>query len=62
MKGKRRSISIRVRSSFVKKIKLTMEEKINLFLWLHRGEEYLFVIERNGMIFKLTDDQGWVTV
>ena len=46
----------------MKKIKLTMVEKIHLFLWLYRSDEYFLVIEHDDMKFKLTDDQGWVRI
>ena len=45
------------------KIKLTMQEKIELFLRLYNSEDYLRVIvhHHDGFIFKLTS-QGWVAV
>ena len=43
------------------KIQLTKVEKIELFLWLYRSENYKNVVLHDGFVFRLKEN-GWVPV
>ena len=44
------------------KIRLSMKEKIKLFLRLYNSKDFLRVIEHDGFIFQLDSHNSWVAV